>query len=49
LLSLSATLLGVGAGCAIGLVSGYRGGALDETVMRLVDVLLALPGCCSRC
>jgi len=44
LLSLSATLLGVGAGCALGLVSGYRGGAVDETVMRLVDVLLALPG-----
>jgi peptide/nickel transport system permease protein len=43
-LSIGATVLGVGAGCCIGLVSGYRGGALDELLMRAVDVLLALPG-----
>jgi peptide/nickel transport system permease protein len=44
LLSGAATLFGVGAGCVIGLVSGYRGGIVDEILMRLVDILLALPG-----
>lgn len=44
LLSFAATLFGVGAGCAIGLISGYRGGLVDELLMRLVDILLALPG-----
>lgn len=39
-----ATLFGVAAGCAVGLVAGYFGGLLDEALMRLVDVLLALPG-----
>ncbi|MEO8302907.1 MAG: ABC transporter permease [Betaproteobacteria bacterium] len=44
LLSIAATLFGVGVGGGIGLVSGYRGGMLDEILMRLVDILLALPG-----
>ena len=44
LLSMAATAIGVGLGCCIGLVSGYRGGLADEILMRLVDVLLALPG-----
>jgi peptide/nickel transport system permease protein len=39
-----ATLVGVGFGCALGLVSGYFGGLIDEALMRIVDVLLALPG-----
>jgi peptide/nickel transport system permease protein len=39
-----ATLIGVGFGCALGLVSGYFGGLIDEALMRMVDVLLALPG-----
>lgn len=39
-----ATVLGVGSGCALGLASGYFGGLIDEVLMRLVDVLLALPG-----
>jgi len=43
-LSLAATTAGVGAGCVIGLISGYRGGVVDEVLMRLVDVALALPG-----
>jgi peptide/nickel transport system permease protein len=38
------TAFGVAAGSAIGLVSGYRGGLVDEALMRLVDILLALPG-----
>jgi peptide/nickel transport system permease protein len=44
LLSIAATIIGVGAGCVIGLISGYRGGIVDEVLMRLVDVALALPG-----
>ena len=44
MLSLAATSAGVGAGCIIGLISGYRGGIVDEVLMRLVDVALALPG-----
>lgn len=42
-LSITATLLGVGAGTAIGVVAGYRGGWRDEAVMRLGDVVLAFP------
>jgi peptide/nickel transport system permease protein len=37
------TALAVVLGTAIGLLSGYRGGWLDEGVMRLFDSLLALP------
>ncbi len=44
LLSIAATAFGVAAGCCIGLISGYLGGVFDEMLMRLVDVLLALPG-----
>lgn len=31
-------------GVLLGAVAGYRGGIIDEAVMRLVDVLLAFPG-----
>ena len=31
-------------GCFLGLVSGYYGGWLDMIVMRVIDILLALPG-----
>ena len=44
LLSIAATSFGVGLGCVVGLISGYRGGIVDEVLMRLVDVALALPG-----
>ncbi|MBV6288275.1 ABC transporter permease [Pseudomonas aegrilactucae] len=47
-LSVQAALLAVGlalvCGLALGVVSGFVGGRLDACVMRLVDVLLALPG-----
>jgi peptide/nickel transport system permease protein len=38
-----ATLLGTVAGTALGLVTGYFGGIVDEGIMRLVDAFLALP------
>ena len=31
-------------GLALGVIAGYAGGAIDELVMRVVDVLLAFPG-----
>lgn len=39
-----AMLIAVGAGTAIGLVSGYFGGLLDLLVQRLVDGVMAFPG-----
>lgn len=38
-ISISVTL-----GALIGLLAGYLGGAVDQIIMRLVDVLLAFPG-----
>ncbi len=37
------TLLGGGAGLALGAIAGYRGGKLDTVAMRAVDGLLAIP------
>lgn len=38
------TVIRLAVGTAIGLLSGYAGGWLDEFLMRLVDVQLAFPG-----
>lgn len=43
LLSGLGTLLAVASGTAVGLLAGYRGGWLDEAVMRTFDGLLAMP------
>lgn len=37
------TLLAVIGGAAVGLLSGYRGGWLDEVIMRFFDALLSMP------
>ncbi|BCW19068.1 ABC transporter permease [Arthrobacter sp. NtRootA9] len=42
--ALVAVAIGLLAGSAIGLASGFRGGWLDATLGRFVDVLLAIPG-----
>lgn len=42
--SLIAILVGLALGAPIGLLSGYVGGWLDAALMRVVDVLLAIPG-----
>ncbi|EMD29273.1 ABC transporter permease [Amycolatopsis azurea] len=39
-----ATLIGLGAGVTLGLLSGFLRGVVDLALMRLVDVLLAIPG-----
>jgi peptide/nickel transport system permease protein len=47
-ISLRVGLIAVGiagiAGVFIGTVAGFRGGGLDEVIMRLIDILLAFPG-----
>lgn len=46
-LSVQAALLAVGiamAGGESGVISGFAGGRIDAVIMRLIDVLLALPG-----
>lgn len=42
-LSILAVLAATAGGVSVGLISGYTGGALDDTLMRAVDVLLAIP------
>lgn len=42
-LAVTATIIGVGVGTALGIVAGYRGGWRDETLMRTGDVVLAFP------
>lgn len=36
-------MLSMGGGLVIGLISGYYGGAVDEVIQRLTDVMLAMP------
>ncbi len=37
-------MVGPWIGIALGLIAGYKGGAVDEVIMRVVDVFLAFPG-----
>jgi peptide/nickel transport system permease protein len=39
----SASIVALGIGVPLGMLSGYRGGLLDSLMMRLVDVMLAFP------
>ena len=43
ILSILATILGVGIGAAVGVLAAYTGGWLDELLMRTGDVALAFP------
>lgn len=43
LVAAQALLLGAGVGVVVGMLSGYLGGWVDAILMRLVDVMLALP------
>lgn len=42
--SLVIVALSMAVGCALGLVSGYAGGRVDEVLMRIVELFLAFPG-----
>jgi len=44
LVALAAAAVGVFLGTSTGLVAGYLGGAVDETVMRVMDTLMSFPG-----
>src|SRR5271156_1185352 len=42
-LGVSATLISMGVGVPLGLISAYRRGATDELIMRTLDVMMAFP------
>ena len=42
-LSVAGTALGIGLGTVIGMSSGYKGGMVDEIVMRIIDGMYAFP------
>lgn len=45
-LQIGITVVGIAAsiGIVLGLIAGYRGGIVDEIIMRFVDIMLAFPG-----
>ena len=43
MIGLTAAFISVFLGTTVGIISGYVGGAVDEVLMRFVDVLLAIP------
>ena len=42
-LGMTATLISMGIGVPLGLIAGYRRGATDELIMRMLDVMMAFP------
>jgi peptide/nickel transport system permease protein len=42
-LALAATVIGLGLGVTLGLITGYARRWIDETIMRILDVVLAFP------
>ncbi|MBW4025523.1 MAG: ABC transporter permease [Proteobacteria bacterium] len=42
-MSIAATLLGVGTGALLGITAGYSKGVIDDAIMRTSDVLMAFP------
>lgn len=43
-ISLFVVLLGAPLGILLGLIAGYKGGLIDEMIMRLTDIFIAFPG-----
>jgi len=44
LIGILAALLSISIGLLVGLIAGYYGSFVDETLMRIVDILLSIPG-----
>src|SRR5690625_5621060 len=44
LVALIATAISLAGGVILGAIAGYVGGVVDNVIMRVMDVLLALPG-----
>src|SRR5205814_1086675 len=44
LIGVVAVAVGLSAGLVLGSVAGYLGGKVDSVVMRLMDIMLAIPG-----
>jgi peptide/nickel transport system permease protein len=44
LIGVVAVSVGVSAGLVLGALSGYIGGGVDNVIMRLMDIMLAIPG-----
>ena len=42
-IGLSASIIALGVGVPLGMISGYRGGWFDGVMMRLIDMMLAFP------
>ena len=43
LVALTATAMALTTGCVLGALAGYRGGVVDQVVMRVVDTIMAFP------
>lgn len=43
LVALAATAMALSAGAVLGALAGYRGGVVDQVVMRVVDTIMAFP------
>lgn len=43
-ISVVVVLLGAPLGILLGLIAGYKGGIVDEVIMRITDIFLAFPG-----
>jgi peptide/nickel transport system permease protein len=43
-IAVSSVLIGVLVGAVLGLVAAYSGGIVDSVIMRVMDIMLALPG-----
>lgn len=43
-IAVSSVIIGVFVGALLGLVAAYSGGVVDSVIMRVMDVMLALPG-----
>ena len=44
IVGITGTLVAGGIGTTLGIISGYRGGWVDQVIMRITDAWLALPG-----